>query len=294
MVLGGGGDTQFIIDQWTPRRLTALGTQNTPGVWVQLFVNGLYWGLYNACAHIDPKPTPPTSTAARPSNYDVIHCGSSFEVMLPAPWTAWDAMFNVARYGNVAGTGTMSPTTLASSTAYALMAAVPQPARTSATTSSPTTTAATGTGTTHNYSWIYNTASTTGSVFQDWDGEGILRSHHGNISSRDTNGGPTELFVALLANADFRQMLADHVYRDLTTALSPTSAAATYQTLANTISTSVVDESARWGNIASLNGTSPGFQGTPAMWSAGVELARIGSLFPNRTNVMFSQFEDDL
>ena len=49
----GGASTQFIIDQWTRDALTALGTQNTPGIWVQLFVNGLYWGVYNAVADID-------------------------------------------------------------------------------------------------------------------------------------------------------------------------------------------------------------------------------------------------
>ena len=49
----GGANTQFIIDQWTRDALTALGTQNTPGIWVQLYVNGLYWGVYNAVAHID-------------------------------------------------------------------------------------------------------------------------------------------------------------------------------------------------------------------------------------------------
>ena len=51
----------------------------------------------------------------------------------------------------------------------------------------------------------------------------------GNITSRDTTGDPTQLFVQLLANPDFRQMFADHVYKDLSTVLSPTNAAAMYQ-----------------------------------------------------------------
>ena len=49
----GGANTAFIHDQWVRDALTALGTQNTPGIWVQLFVNGLYWGVYNAVADID-------------------------------------------------------------------------------------------------------------------------------------------------------------------------------------------------------------------------------------------------
>ena len=99
-----------------------------------------------------------------------------------------------------------------------------------------------------------------GFIFQDWDGEGNLLnaadgSETSNITSRDTTGDPTQLFVQLLANPDFRQMFADHVYKDLSTALSPTGAAAIYQSLANTISTAVLDESARWGNLGELDGT---------------------------------------
>ena len=61
----GGANTQFIIDQWTRDTLTALGTQNSPGIWVQLFVNGLYWGFYNAVRPTSTPTTPPTSSAAR-------------------------------------------------------------------------------------------------------------------------------------------------------------------------------------------------------------------------------------
>ena len=92
-------------------------------------------------------------------------------------------------------------------------------------------------------------------MFQDWDGEGVLWSASTNITSHDSTSNATELFVQLMANSDFRQMFADHVYRDLTTALAPTNAAAIYQTLANTISTAILDESARWGNLGELDGT---------------------------------------
>ena len=68
-----------------------------------------------------------------------------------------------------------------------------------------------------------------GAYFQDWDGEGVLWNPNTNITSRYTVGCPTELFVDLMANSDFRQMFADHVYKDLTTVLSAANATALYQ-----------------------------------------------------------------
>ncbi len=276
----GGANSQYIIDQWTRDALTATGTQNTPGIWVQLFVNGLYWGLYNACGHIDNNYAA-YFFGGQPADYNVIHSGSSFNVVAGNA-NAWYAMFNVARYGNVAGTGTMSATTLANPAAYALMAQylnLPDFCDYIIVNYYGTN----WDWDWHNFSWVYNTTTTTGSVFQDWDGEGMLQSPGGNITNRDTQGGPTELFVQLLANSDFRTMFADHVYKDLTTVLSPTNAAAMYQNLANTVTQAIIDESARWGNIT-------GTQYTPANWTNRLNW-ELGSLFPVQAGYMFSEFE---
>ena len=165
-------------------------------------------------------------------------------------------MFNVATYGNIDGTGTASPTVLANPTAYALMAQY---------LNLPyfcdyiivNYYAGNWDWDCHNYSALYSPGL--GFVFQDWDGERMLlsgwNSNPSNITSHDTPGDPTQLFVQLMANPDFRQMFADHVYKDLSTVLSPTNAAAMYQKVANTISTAVLDESARWGNLGELDGT---------------------------------------
>ena len=283
----GGANTQFIIDQWTRDALTALGTQNTPGIWVQLFVNGLYWGVYNAVADIDSDYAS-YFFGGDASDYDVYHySGTGFEVK-SGSMAGWDDMFNVARYGNVAGTGTMSPTVLANPTAYALMAQY---------LNLPSFCdymivnyyGGNWDWDMHNYSALYSTTAGTGFIFQDWDGEGMLQSTGGNILNRYDSGDPTELFVQLMANPDFRQMFADHVYADLSTVLSPAAAAAMYQKEANTISAGVVDESARWGNLGELDGTW-NQMGTPATWTTKLDW-ELGSVFPTRTATMYSQFE---
>ena len=200
-------------------------------------------------------------------------------------------MFNVATYGNINGTGTASPTTLANPTAYALMGQY---------LNLPSFCdyiivnyyAGNLDWDNHNYSALFRQGL--GFIFQDWDGEMTLFSGWNsdpnvNRTSLDTTGGPTQLFVQLLANADFRQMFADHVYKDLNTVLSSTNAAAAYTKEANTIATAVLDESARWGNLGELDGTWDEL-GTPATWSAEINVV-LGSWFPTRTAEMFSQFE---
>jgi hypothetical protein len=286
-----GTNAQYIIDQWTRDALTALGTQNTPGIWVQLFVNGLYWGIYDACAHIDNNYAA-NFFGGVPSDYTVYHSGSSFDsVATTAGWTtmeAWNDLFNVGRYGNIAGTGVASSTVLANPAAYALMAQY---------LNLPSFCdyiivnyyGGNWDWDWHNWSGIFAPPNPsegfagTPFIFQDWDGEGNLEGAGDNITARDTTGEQTELFVQLLANPDFRQMFADHVYKDLSTVLSPAGASALYQKEANTISQAIIDESARWGNIQ-------GTQCTPANWNAEISW-HIGTYFPGRTATMFSQFE---
>ena len=203
-------------------------------------------------------------------------------------------MFNVARYGNVNGTGTESSAALAIPAAYALMSTylnLPDFCDYIITNYY----GGNADWDYHNFSWIYNTASDTGSVFQDWDGEGMLLNRfngnnaYANLTGDDTSGDPTELFVDLLANADFRAMFADHINKDLTTVLSPTTSAAMYQALANTVSTAIIDQSARWGTAGELAGQWSGL-GTPAVWQTQLNV-ELDSFFPTRTATMFSEFE---
>ena len=83
--------------------------------------------------------------------------------------TPWDDLFNVATYGNIAGTGTASPTVLANPTAYALMSQY---------LNLPDFCdyiivnyyGANWDWDWHNYSALYS-PTRLGFVFQDWDGE---------------------------------------------------------------------------------------------------------------------------
>ncbi|MGA2068682.1 MAG: lamin tail domain-containing protein, partial [Thermoguttaceae bacterium] len=300
----GGANTAFIHDEWVRDTLTALGTPNTPGIWVQLYVNGLYWGVYNAVNHIDAAYAA-YYFGGQKSDYDVYHYASDgFEVNY-GTMEPWDAMFNIATYGNIAGTGTASPTALANPTAYALMSQY---------LNLPDFCdyiivnyyAGNLDWDNHNYSALYRPGL--GFVFQDWDGEMIFYSGWNgspdvNVTGDDNTGDPTQLFVQLLANPDFRQLFADRVYNDLTTALSPTNAAARYENLANILGYSTVEsdaangtttavpvlaEAARWGNLGEMDGTWDEL-GTPQTWASHIS-SELSSFIATRTAEMFTQF----
>ena len=184
----GGATPQFIIDQWTRDALTALGTQNTPGVWVQLFVNGLYWGLYNAVrAHrqqLRRALLRRQAVGLRRHPRRLRFQRRFREYRRPGTrCSTWPV--------RTRGTGTASPRP-GLPTAYALMAQylnLPSFCDYIITNYYGGNWDWDG----HNYSAIYSTTAGTGFVFQDWDGEGMLQDPNANITSRDTSGGPTEL-----------------------------------------------------------------------------------------------------
>ena len=264
----GGASTAFIHDSWVRDALTALGTQNTPGIWVQLFVNGLYWGVYNAVADIDADYSA-YFFGGQPSDYDVYHYSSTgFEVKsgtiaaLGRPVQRGDIRKH-QRHGHG------QPDRAGQSDGLRPYGAIPQPAVVVRLHHRQLLCRQLGLG----QSQLLRPLQPEPGL--RLPGLGRRNDALQRLEQRpqrqpyrlDTTGGPTQLFVQLLANPDFRQMFADHVYKDLSTALSPTNAAAMYSKEANTISTAVLDESARWGNLGELDGTW-GELGTPATWSA--------------------------
>ena len=183
----GGSNTQFIIDQWTRDTLAALGTHNSDGVWVQLFINGLYWGLYNACDHIDNNFAA-YFYGGDPADYDILHVGSGW-TDVSGVTTAWSAMFNLATTGNTAGTGGYNAGALAATgpgTPYALMATyLNLPAFCDYLITNFYGGNWDWDG--HNWSAIYAPPSAgfagTPYVFLDWDGEGMLQNPRATFSA---------------------------------------------------------------------------------------------------------------
>ena len=86
--------------------------------------------------------------------------------------------------------------------------------------------------------------------FETWDGEISLDNVNYDRTEISGNFNPARLYQQFGTNAEFRQLVADRVYKFFFNggALTPQATAARYQNLVNQINVSIVGESARWGD----------------------------------------------
>ncbi len=86
--------------------------------------------------------------------------------------------------------------------------------------------------------------------FHHWDGEHLMENLYENVTGRDNAGGPSHLHQRLAQNAEYRLLFADHSHRHFFNdgALTPERATALYQIRLNDVDRAVVGESARWGD----------------------------------------------
>jgi hypothetical protein len=120
-----------------------------------------------------------------------------------------------------------------------------------------------------------------GSGFKFWlaDADGFLRTSANNVN-KSSDIGPAGLFGSLIAegNSDFKMLLADRIYRHYFNdgALTPSKNDARLAARLQEVSDSIITECARWGYR------------TPANWSSAATNIR-SNLFPNRSAQVVSQ-----
>ncbi|HYE21307.1 MAG TPA: CotH kinase family protein, partial [Tepidisphaeraceae bacterium] len=139
----------------------------------------------------------------------------------------------------------------------------------------------------HNYYAYRDTdpaAKVKGWRFVSWDSERTLENLDDNVTGVNTTGHPTEVFRRLMTNPDFKRLFADRAHRALTNdgPLTPAKNIARYKSLADQIQNAVVAESARWGD-------NRGGPYTRATWRA--ETTRLLTTYlPARTDRVAKQF----
>ena len=253
----GGSSTQYITDLFMHETQLALGDPSARGRFVNLYIDGLYWGLYEVSERPDSsfsasyfggdesdwdglnydKPTGSSTTALTAWNDLIteVRAGlgdlTSFEKIQGnnadgTPNAGYSDMLDVGNYinymlGNIYG--------------------------------------GTGDWPWHNYYLGIEKSPATGFKFYDWDSEGAIVIW----SSLDTNVLPTlagqantgdvaEPWSALANNSEFRSEVADYVYSAFFND-GPLTAQACYDrydALAEQVAPAIVGESARWGDQA--------------------------------------------
>ena len=240
----GQNEAQYIRDQFADETLLAMGEPASHGNYVQLYVNGLYWGLYN------PTERPDTSFAATylggdKDNWDAVHAG---EAVNNSDMTEYNELANfdfqngsTAAYQQVQGNnpdGTRNPTypvllDMNNFVDYMLMNFY------------------IGNTDWPNHNWYMarpedsspTKLDSTGFKFFPWDSEmsmGLQWAYDPNINSMTSgawSGWMASTFNSLMNNADFRILFADHAQKFLFNGgpLTTAAAQARYRALANEV-----------------------------------------------------------
>jgi hypothetical protein len=263
-----GASAEYIRDMWCRDAQLAMGRPSPHGNYVHLYVNGVYWGLY------DPGEKPDASFAAHhlggdKSEYDAVNSGE----FIDGDSTAWNTMFAIAAGG------------LATDAAYANIQQyldVPGLIDYMIVNLYAGNTDWPG----HNWTAARRRVAGAGYKFFSWDAEWTFSDRNTNVTGVNQGNTPAYLYAQLRANAEFRQLFADHVQRHFFNggALTPGRVDALWMQRASQIDQAIICESARWGD----------YRTEPAMGRNNAWLPEQSRLrtqyFPQRTQIMIDQF----
>jgi hypothetical protein len=254
----GQNQAQYIRDQFADVTLRAMGEPASHGGYVQLYINGIYWGLYN------PTERPDTSFAAAymggsKDDWDALNSDTAVN---SSDLTEYYQLVNfnfqngsTAAYQQVQGNnpdGTRNPSypvllDVNNYIDYMLMNFY------------------IGNTDWPGHNWYMarkedsssTTLDSTGFKCFSWDSEmatGLQWSYDPNVNIMGGwwGGWMAATFNALRNNADFCTLFADHVQKFLFNGgpLTVAAAQARYSALADTVQDAMGPESARWGDVS--------------------------------------------
>jgi CotH kinase protein/Lamin Tail Domain/Chitobiase/beta-hexosaminidase C-terminal domain len=324
LVLRGGGNDgytwnsaklteQYTRDQFMRELQLASGHPSPHSNFAHLYINGVYWGLYNPVERPDGEFAA-SYLGGNPDSYDVIHRGGGGFEVNQGDRIAWDAMMALAEQAVMSHAafmqlqgknldGTPNPATpplldLVSYVDYIIVNAWGG-----------------------NWDWPRNNywaardrnpLTTSGFHFFNWDGEntlgnnrsrspvdkdvfdpstqpGIQFGQDGSQSPLDNAGRPHSL---LKTNPEYRQLFADRVFKLFFNdgVLTSDSVTARYQAAAATIEQAMIGESARWGDMQAHRSPAPNRALTPADWIAERDWI-LGTYLPQRSGIVLDQFK---
>ena len=268
----------YLRDQWMRDSYTAMGHPSARGLFVHLYLNGLYWGLYNLTERPD-EHFAAGHFGGKAKDYDA----RNGENILSGDDVAWKQLLALANAGlrddkayqaiqqllDVPGFidfmilnlyGANADWDRASNWYAARRREPPGPFH-----------------------------------FFVWDGERTLEKIDANTIAFDDDQSPPRLFQKLRENAAFRLRFAEQVRRHLFNggALSPKPAAERFRAWSAPLDNAIVAESARWGDYR--RDVHPYKVGPYALYTRDdhwrPEITRLlNDYFPRRTTAVLEQF----
>jgi CotH kinase protein/Lamin Tail Domain/Chitobiase/beta-hexosaminidase C-terminal domain len=284
---------QYNRDQWTSDLFKKMGNRGSHGRWSHLYINGIYWGLYDVQERPD-QDFMASYFGGAPEEYDVLNSG----VATNGDTVAYNAMFTAAA-GNIADDAVYQ-TVLGYLDVdpfidYMLLNFY------------------IGNRDWDGHNWRAGRKRDASGRFYffPWDSEfaisnnnaGVINSPAAisaalttDVTGRNGSGNPSGLHQRLALNAEYRLRFADRVRRHMLDggALTPSAVAATWQERSPLIDASIIAESARWGDFRR--------DVDPAGWTSGqfalytkndhylpTQAYIVGTYFPQRTATVMSQ-----
>jgi hypothetical protein len=284
---------QYERDVWGKDIQLDMGHPSGHGCYVHLYLNGIYWGLYNPTERID-KEFAVSYLGGNDADYDVIKDNTQ---VVDGNINAWNRMMSLARaglannqnYQRIQGNnpdGTPNPNyeayvDVVNLIDYMILNFY----------------GANWDWDHHNWIAVRNRVEPgKGFEFFSWDAEHILEDVSSNILDENNSNCPSELFQRLRENDEFRRLFADRVQFLCFSggALTPKAAADRWMKRANQIKLAVIAESARWGDyrrdVHQYEPAGPFALYTPKYWQDQQEFL-INDYFPNRTNSFINQLK---
>ena len=237
----------YLRDRWTKDTQRATGHYSSHGNYVHLFINGLYWGLYNPSERMDSEFAESYLYGDK-NDYDVI---KDYSEAVDGDLKAWNALIAMANaglkqndtYQAIRGNnpdGSPNPeiealVDVVSLADYIILNFYG------------------GNWDWDHHNWVAIRNRVTpgrGFKFFCWDAEHMVESVNANILNENNDKCPSRVFQQLRQNEEFIRLFADRVQKLCFNngALTPASAAGRWALRASQIDKAVIAESARWGD----------------------------------------------
>ncbi|MBN1509467.1 MAG: lamin tail domain-containing protein [Sedimentisphaerales bacterium] len=276
----GTSHADYLRDLFARDTVRDLGRLSPRGRPVHLYINGLYWGLYILSERPDDGFAA-EHMGANKEDYDVLFANTSMEVVA-GDLTAWNTMLAAAG-GDLSTTPTYKAfqklVDVPSMIDYLLMIYYVG--------SRDAPVLLCNDQVPRNFYTLRRRNPAGPFLFVPWDVEWILESPTVNRVRIVGQANPHYLLNRLSTNADFRVLLADHIYERFfhDGELTASSGTARYMARADEIDRAIVGESARWGD--SLRSSSPY---TRADWLAERDRL-VNQYFSVRTDIVLDQLQ---
>jgi hypothetical protein len=262
----------YMQDQWTRLTQLDMGGYASRHTYVQLYLNGMYWGLYS------PTERPNAQWAAHyrggdPSEYDVINTGGNLVDGDLAAWSALNRALAPSRFDYEAIKEIVD---IENFIDYLIVNQY-----------------------VGNWDWPHNNWYASRHrveggkwQFHSWDAEAAFQNGTGvnRVAAAEISSsvGPSNLYLALLPVPEFRQLYADRIQKHFfgNGALTTTASEARLRSIASEIDRAIVGESARWGDGKDNAGRPVTRDRT---WVPRIE-SLIRSYFPGRHERMLDQY----